>query len=85
VPFSQYIKAGASFTPDVISAMGQAFEGAITDLAIGPKDETRRQAVAHYIIDRARKNCDTDAARLREQAVNALNGLSDAGGVWWSV
>jgi hypothetical protein len=79
------MKLGASFTPDALSVMGKAFDGVIADLDIGPEDETRRRAIAHYIIDRAGENCDTDAARLREQAVIALRGLSNGGGVWWSV
>jgi hypothetical protein len=82
--FSRYMTNASQLSPKALSAMDDAFERTIADLAIGPQDETRRQAVAHYIIDRASEHRDTDAAGLREQAVKALRGLSNGGGIWWS-
>jgi hypothetical protein len=78
MPLSRYVKGGVAFPPEAVSAMSEAFVGALADLAIGPEDEKRRAVVAHFIIDLAGAG-DTDAANLREQAGKTFGGLA-----WWA-
>jgi hypothetical protein len=53
---------------------GKALEGAVDILGIGPSDETKREAVARFIIKLAEIDGGVDAASLRDRAVMALGG-----------
>jgi hypothetical protein len=55
--------------------MGIAFEGAVAALKINGDDETRREAVAQFIIHLAQDE-SLDAATLRDRTVKALGGLT---------
>jgi hypothetical protein len=66
--------AGASFSPESVTNMGTALDGAVDILGIEPSDETKREAVARFIIKRAEIDGGVDAASLRDKAVMALGG-----------
>jgi hypothetical protein len=75
MPIEAYLPtSGASFGPEAVTNMGKAFEGAVDALGIGPRDETKREAVARFIIKLAEIDGDVDAASLRDKAVMALGG-----------
>ena len=73
MPISRYVEQGVVFRPEVLSVMSKAFTAAIETLGIG-NDEIKRQAVAKFIIQLARKDGDLDAAALRDRAVAAFGG-----------
>ena len=64
----------ASFGPEAVTNMGKALEGAVDILGIGPSDETKREAVARFIIKLAEIDGGVDAASLRDKVVMALGG-----------
>jgi hypothetical protein len=66
--------SGASFSPESATNMGKALEGAVDILGIGPDDETKREAVARFIIKLAEIDGGVDEASLRDKAVMALCG-----------
>jgi hypothetical protein len=66
--------AGASFSPESASNMGKALDGAFDILGIEPSDETKREAVARFIIKLAEIDGGVDEASLRDKAVMALGG-----------
>jgi hypothetical protein len=53
---------------------GKSREGAVDILGIGPSDETKREAVARFIIKLAEIDGGVDAASLLDKAVMALGG-----------
>jgi hypothetical protein len=61
--------------PEAISAMSEAFEGAVMVLEIGPEDENGREAVARSIIQLAKSGADIDASKLRDKVIEVLGGL----------
>jgi hypothetical protein len=63
------------FTPQAISSMGQALEETTAILGVGG-DETRRQAVAKFIIRVASEDGSLDAKALRDRAVTPLGGVA---------
>jgi hypothetical protein len=65
---------GASFSPESATNMGKALDGAVDILGIDRGDETKREAVARFIIKLAEIDGGVDAASLRDQAVMALGG-----------
>ena len=71
MPIRDYVKFGVAFSPEAVSAMGKALEDAAGTLGIGP-DESKRQAVAKFIIRLAQEEGNLDAAALRDRAVAAL-------------
>ena len=71
MPIRGYVEFGVAFTPEEVSAMSDAFEGAAETLGIG-RDEMKRQAVAKFIIQLAQEDGNLDAAALRDRAVAAL-------------
>jgi hypothetical protein len=75
MPIRRYMKKGAVFTPQAISAMSRALEATTEILEIG-SDEAKRQAVAKFIIRLAREDDSLDAAALRDRAVAALGGVT---------
>ena len=73
MPIEAYLPtSGASFGPESVANMGKALEGAVDILGIGSSDETKREAVARFIIKLA--EIDGGAASLRDKAVMALGG-----------
>jgi hypothetical protein len=54
--------------------MGTALDGAVDILGIGPSDETKREAVARFIIKLAEIDGGVDEASLRDKVVMALGG-----------
>jgi hypothetical protein len=66
--------SGASFSPESATNMGKALDGAVEILGIGPNDETKREAVARFIIKLAEVDGGVDEASLRDKAVMALGG-----------
>jgi hypothetical protein len=65
---------GASFSPESATNMGKALDGALDILGIEPGDETKREAVARFIMKLAEIDGGVDEASLRDQAVMALGG-----------
>jgi hypothetical protein len=66
--------SGASFSPESATKMGKALDGAVDILGIEPGDETKREAVARFIIKLAEIDGGVDEASLRDKAVMALSG-----------
>jgi hypothetical protein len=66
--------SGASFSPESATNMGKALDGAVDILGIEPRDETKREAVARFIIKLAEVDGGVDEASLRDKAVMALSG-----------
>jgi hypothetical protein len=75
MPIEAYLPtSGATFGPEAVTNMGKALEDAADILGIGPSDETKREAVARFIIKLAEVDGGVDAASLRDKAVMALDG-----------
>ena len=71
MPIRRYVQHGV-FTSEVLSVMGKAFEAAIWTL--GPEcDETKREAVARFIIQLAQIDGNLDATTLHRRAVAAFS------------
>jgi len=66
--------SGASFGPDAVASMAKAFEDAVSVIGIGPRDETKRETVARFILHLAEIDGGLDSATLRDKAVMALGG-----------
>jgi hypothetical protein len=67
MPIRRYVGEGV-FSSDALSVMGKALEAAIWTL--GPEcDETKREAVAKFIIQLARNDDSLDVAILHRRAV----------------
>ncbi len=75
MPIRRYVKNGAVFTPQALSAMGKALEATTETLGIG-SDEAKRQVVARFIIRLAQEEENLDAAALHDRAVAALGGVA---------
>src|ERR1700722_17122315 len=63
---------GPSFGPEAMASMANAFEEAIAVIGIGPQDETKREAVARFILHLAEIDGGLDSAILRDKGVSAL-------------
>jgi hypothetical protein len=75
MPIEAYLPtSGASFGPEAATNMGKALEDTVDILGIGPSDETKREAVARFIIKLAEVDGGVDAASLRDKAVMGLDG-----------
>jgi hypothetical protein len=75
MPVRAYLPtSGASFGPAAVASMGKAFEDAVAILGIEPRDETKRGAVARFIIHLAEIDGGLDSATLRDKVVMALGG-----------
>jgi hypothetical protein len=75
MPIVAYLPtSGAIFGPEAVTNMEKAFDDAVDALGIGPHDETKREAVARFIIKLAEIDGGVDAASLRDKAVMALSG-----------
>jgi hypothetical protein len=73
MPITAYLPtSGASFGPEAMASMANAFEDAIAVIGIGPQDETKREAVARFILHLAEIDGGLDSATLRDKAVMAL-------------
>jgi hypothetical protein len=95
MPIRRYVEKGV-FTSEALSVMGKAFEAAMWTL--GPeRDETKREAVARFIIRLAENDSSLDATTLHRRAVVAFgdpvvavlinnpgHGLAPAPGVLFS-
>ena len=57
--------------------MGEAFQGAVAALEIQEGDETRREAVAQFIIHLALSHPSFDASALRDKAIKSLGGKTE--------
>jgi hypothetical protein len=66
--------SGASFGPDAVASMAKAFEEAVSVIGIGPGDESKRVAVARFILHLAEIYGGLDSATLRDKAIMALGG-----------
>ena len=80
MPIRRYVERGVVFTPEVLSKMSAVFTAAIETLEIGG-DETKRQAVAQFIIQQAHEDVSLDAAALRDRAVAAFCDPIHAGSI----
>jgi hypothetical protein len=75
MPIRAYLPtSGASFSPESVTNMGTALDGAVDILGIEPRDEIKREAVARFIIKLAEIDGGVDEASLRDKAVMALGG-----------
>ena len=90
MPIRPYLPtSGASFDPEAVANMGEAFEGAVAVLGIGTRDEAKREEVARFIIHLAEIEEGHDAATLRESRTLELRIRRDpiepgsAGGFVW--
>lgn len=68
-------KPGPVFTPGALSTMSEAFDDVVAALKISDEDETRREAVAQFIMQLSDWDESLDAAALRDRTLAALNGL----------
>ena len=71
MPIRRYVEQGVIFTPQALSKMSEAFAAAVESLEIGA-DESKRQAVAQFVIRLVREDGESDAAALRDKAVAAF-------------
>jgi|HubBroStandDraft_6_1064221.scaffolds.fasta_scaffold246368_1 hypothetical protein len=67
----RYIE-GAAFMPERISVMGQAFEGVLKALHIGPSEVSKKEAAAQMIVRLAQADSSLNATSLRDYAIEAL-------------
>jgi hypothetical protein len=75
MPITAYLPtSGASFGPEAVASMGKAFEDAVSVIGIGPRDETKREAVARFILHLAEIDGGLDSGALRDKAIVALGG-----------
>ena len=75
MPITPYLPtSGASFSPEAVTNMGTALDEAVATLGIGSDDETKRAAVARFIVKLAEVDGGVDAASLRDKVVMALAG-----------
>jgi hypothetical protein len=75
MPTRRYLQKAVVFTPQALSAMGQALQATTEILGIG-SDELRRQAIAKFLIRLAQEGGSLDATTLRDKAVVALGGVA---------
>ena len=75
MPIRRYVEKGVVFTPQALSAMSKALEATTEILGI-EGDESKRRAVARFIIRLAREDNSLDAAELRDKAAAALGGVA---------
>jgi hypothetical protein len=68
MPIRRYVAPGESFSPEVLSAMSNAFAAATESLGIAG-DEMKRRTLAACIIRIAREEGVVDAATLRDSAL----------------
>jgi hypothetical protein len=54
--------------------MGKAFEDAVSVIGIGPRDDTKREAVARFLLHLAEIDGGLDSGALRDKASMALGG-----------
>ncbi len=80
MPIRGYVNSRDAFTPEEVSAMGEALESAAETLGIG-RDEVKREAVAKFIIQLAQEDGNLDAAALRDKAVGVLGDLIHAASI----
>ena len=66
--------SGASFGPKAVASMAKAFDEAVAVIGIGPRDETKREAVARFILHLAEIDGGLNLAILRDKAIMALGG-----------
>ena len=74
MPIRRYVDEGV-FSSEALSAMGKALEATTETLGIG-NDETKRRAIAKFIIRLAQEDDSLDAAALRDRTVTALGGVA---------
>jgi hypothetical protein len=75
MPITAYLPtSGASFGPDAVASIEKGFEDAVAVIGLGPQDETKREAVARFILHLAEIDGGLDSAALRDKAVMALGG-----------
>ena len=73
MPITAYLPtSGASFGPEAVANMAKAFEDAVAVIGLGPRDETKREAVARFILHLAEIDGGLDSATLRDKTVMAL-------------
>jgi hypothetical protein len=78
MPIRRYIKEGAVFTPQALSAMSHALIDTVEILGIGSA-EAKRRDVARFLIRLMQENGSLDARTLRDRAVAALGGAAYCG------
>jgi hypothetical protein len=71
-----YIKGDMAFSPAAVVAMGEAFQGVLDDLNIGEEAETKRAAVAQFIVEYVKLMGSADVAKMRRTAVVAFSGTA---------
>jgi hypothetical protein len=76
MPIRRYVEEGV-FSSEALSAMGKALEATTDSLGIG-NDETKRRAVAKFLIRLMQEDDSLDATALRDRAVAALGGVAYA-------
>jgi len=80
MPISPYLilDPGASFDPDAVANMGKAFEDAVVVLGIRPRDETKRAAVARFIIQLAEIDGGCHSPKSMRPSESCLDELRGA-------
>jgi hypothetical protein len=72
MPIVAYLKPGTAFSPEHLSVMSQALEGAVSTLNISTNDGVRQLTVAMTIIRLTQENPGLDAAELLSRTVAVL-------------
>ncbi len=73
MPITAYLPtSGASFGPDAVASMTQAFDEAIVAMSVDAEDETKRGTVARFIFHLAEIDGGLDSAALRDKTIMAL-------------
>ena len=73
MPLTAYLPtSGASFGPEAVASMTKAFDDAVAVIGVGPSDETKREAVARFILHLAEIDGGLNSATLRDKAILAL-------------
>jgi hypothetical protein len=75
MPIRRYVREGAVFSPQALSAMSQALIVTVEILGIG-RDEAKRRDVARFLIRLMQEDGSLDATTLRDRAVAALGGVA---------
>ena len=78
MPIRRYMREGAVFTPQALSAMSQALTDTVGILGIG-SHEAKRRDVARFIIRLMQEDGSLDAITLRDRAIAALGGVAYCG------
>jgi hypothetical protein len=69
MPIRAYLEPGTVFPPEAVSAMSQAFDGAVSALKISTKDGVRRTTIAKTIVRLADEHPNLGASELLRRTI----------------